>query len=148
MRTGNPAHSIILRLTALLMLACCTRVVQAGWVQDVQFSKPITSAQYEATLREARLPVEERAALDAAFDTYVDDWQRLRDRTLRPLRVELEDVNARGEKELETVRSQIAERDATPEHMPARCRRGTPSAPRCARRSDRPMTGSASLTPD
>jgi hypothetical protein len=118
MRTGNPAHSIILRLTALLMLACCTRVVQAGWVQDVQFSKPITSAQYEATLREARLPVEERAALDAAFDTYVDDWQRLRDRTLRPLRVELEDVNARGEKELETVRSQIAERDATPEQTP------------------------------
>ena len=68
MRTGNLAHPIVLRLVTLLVIVCCTHAAHAGSLQDVQFPKPITSAQYEKALKDAALPVEERAAFDAAFD--------------------------------------------------------------------------------
>ena len=111
MRTGNLAHPIVLRLVTLLVIVCCTHAAHAGSLQDLQFPKPITSAQYEKALKDAALPAEERAAFDAAFDTYVEDWQRLRDRTLRPVRVELEAVNAKRLQDLEALRRKIDERD-------------------------------------
>lgn len=113
MRTGNLAPSIV-RLATLLLWTCCTHAVHAGSLQDVQFPKPITSAQYEKALKDAALPAEERAA----FDAYVDDWQRLRDRTLRPLRLELEDVNAKRIGAIEAVRQQIAAREPALEETP------------------------------
>jgi len=117
MRTGNLAPSIV-RLATLLLWTCCTHAVHAGSLQDAQFPKPITSAQYEKALKDAALPAEERAAFDAAFDAYVDDWQRLRDRTLRPLRLELEDVNAKRIGAIEAVRQQIAAREPALEETP------------------------------
>ena len=109
MRTGNLAHPIVLRLVTLLVIVCCTHAAHAGSLQDVQFPKPITSAQYEKVLKKAALPAEERAAFDAAFDTDVEEWQRLRDRTLRPVRLELEAVNAKRIKDLEVARQPLLE---------------------------------------
>ena len=116
MRSGNRSPHALVQL-ALTLLASVATPTHAGELNDLKVPAPITSAQHEKTLKEAGLPAAERAALDAAFDAYVDEWQRLRDRTLRPLAAELEQMNAQMVKEsMATARS--ARETALPERSP------------------------------
>ncbi|MFM8680913.1 MAG: hypothetical protein ACKOGH_15115, partial [Alphaproteobacteria bacterium] len=103
MRPGNLIHRALVQF-ALTVVACVATQTDAGELSDLRVPAPITSAQHEKMLKKAGLPATERAALDAAFDTYVDEWQRLRDRTLRPIGAEIEQMNA------EMVRQSLAER--------------------------------------
>ena len=64
MRTGNLAHPIVLRLVTLLVLVCCTHAAHAGSLQDVQFPKPITSAQYEKALKTLDVAAPQRRLLE------------------------------------------------------------------------------------
>lgn len=114
MSPGNRSPRSLVQF-ALTLLAWVAAPTHAGELHDLKMPAPITSAQHEKTLKEAALPPAERAALDAAFDAYVDEWQRLRDRTLRPLAAELEQVNAQMVKE-----SMAAARSARETPLPER----------------------------
>ncbi|NBQ16586.1 MAG: hypothetical protein EBU31_18710, partial [Proteobacteria bacterium] len=74
------------RLIALLLSLACAAWVQGGTIKHLYTPAPLTSADLERIVKAAALPDAERPAINAAFDAYVEGWQRLRDGTLRPLR--------------------------------------------------------------
>ena len=78
------------RLIALLLSLACAAWVQGGTIKRLYTPAPLTSADLERIVKAAALPDAERPAINAAFDAYVEGWQRLRDGTLRPLRNEVE----------------------------------------------------------
>ena len=90
MRTAHAAAPWSVRLIALLLSLACAPWVRAGTIKRLYTPTPLTSADLERIVKEAALPDTERPAIDAAFDAYVDGWQRLRDGTLRPLRNEVD----------------------------------------------------------
>lgn len=86
----RPSLRAMIRL-AISVWAACMAVAAPARAEITQFEtrSPITSADLERLAKAAGLAPAERAQLDAAFDAYVEGWQRLRQGTLRPLRVEV-----------------------------------------------------------
>ncbi len=87
------ARTAISTMTWLAMIVCvvCTGLAMPARADIVQFETPtpITSSDLERLASAAGLGPQERIQLDAAFDAYVEGWQRLRTGTLRPLRLDV-----------------------------------------------------------
>lgn len=77
---------------AILSLACALAATVCGTLMASTFKcilpAPIRSAEVEHLLRETHYPVAGRPALELALDAYVQDWQRLRDGTFRPMQAQ------------------------------------------------------------
>ncbi|MCE9618590.1 MAG: hypothetical protein K8R92_01615 [Planctomycetes bacterium] len=56
-------------------------------IGDFDTPLPINSNDLARLMKAAGMPLQERPQVEAAFDNYVDGWQKLRDQTLRPLSV-------------------------------------------------------------
>ena len=94
MPSGKRSPILRLTLASLLIALVWAAPARAAGLKKFLVPGPLTSAQFEQTLEQAHLPASERPTAEAAFDAYVEEWQRLRDRTLRPLRAELDLLDA------------------------------------------------------
>jgi hypothetical protein len=90
---------------------------RAGTLTQFQVPRPVTSAEFEKVVKDAQIPQGEHAAVEAAFDAYVDEWQRLRDRTLRPLGGELAQLESKSRAELTAPRARPDGNNPTPEQL-------------------------------
>jgi hypothetical protein len=74
----------------MVVLGVLAVVPAAARAQDLPATPPpIRSKDLERLLRAMEAGPESRAAAVAAFDAYVDRWQRLRDETIRPLQASM-----------------------------------------------------------
>ena len=117
MRSGNRATPLLVRVVAALLAVSGT--ARAGTLRQFQVPKPVTSADIEKVVKDAAIPQGERAAVEAAFDAYVDEWQRLRDRTLRPLGVDVVQFESKSRASMDALRGQQAGSEQTPEQVQA-----------------------------
>ena len=117
MRSGNRTTPLLVRVVAALLAVSGT--ARAGTLRQFQVPKPVTSADIEKVVKDAAIPQGERAAVEAAFDAYVDEWQRLRDRTLRPLGVDVVQFESKSRASMDALRGQQADSEQTPEQVQA-----------------------------
>jgi hypothetical protein len=78
-------HSVAIAVVWVLALACGTARAQG----IPQTPPPIRSKDLNRMLEAMQAGAEARAAAVAAFDAYIDRWQRLRDETVRPLQASM-----------------------------------------------------------
>ena len=88
--TRVPAWVEAWRWCVMVVLGVLAVVPAAARAQDLPATPPpIRSKDLERLLRAMEAGPESRAAAVAAFDAYVDRWQRLRDETIRPLQASM-----------------------------------------------------------
>ena len=88
--TRVPARAAAWRWCAIVVLGVLAIVPGAARAQDLPATPPpIRSKDLERLLQAMEAGPESRAAAVAAFDAYVDRWQRLRDETIRPLQASM-----------------------------------------------------------
>ena len=88
--TRVPAHSAAWRWCALVVVGVFTVLPGMARGQDLPATPPpIRSKDLERLLQAMEAGPEGRTAAVAAFDAYVDRWQRLRDETIRPLQASM-----------------------------------------------------------
>ncbi|NBV64944.1 MAG: hypothetical protein EBR71_10885 [Planctomycetes bacterium] len=115
MRSGTRRTSFVVRIiTSLLALSGSAA---ADTLSRLQLPRPVTSADFEKVVKDAQIPQGEHAAVEAAFDAYVDDWQRLRDRTLRPLGGELAQLESKLQADMNAPRKHPDVNNPTPEQL-------------------------------
>ena len=117
MRSGNRTTPLLVRVVAALLAVSGS--AGAGTLSRVQLPRPVTSAEFEKIVKEAEIPQAERAAVDAAFDAYVDEWQRLRDRTLRPLGDDVDQLESNARADMTARGRQRGDVEQTPERQQA-----------------------------
>jgi len=115
MHPGTRAVPLIVRMVVSLLVVSGN--ARAGTLTQFQVPRPVTSAEFEKVVKDAQIPQGEHAAVEAAFDAYVDEWQRLRDRTLRPLGGELAQLESKSRAELTTPRARPDGNNPTPEQL-------------------------------
>lgn len=88
--TRVPARAAAWRWCVMVVLGVLAVVPGAARAQDLPATPPpIRSKDLERLLQAMEAGPESRAAAVAAFDAYVDRWQRLRDETIRPLQASM-----------------------------------------------------------
>ncbi|MEY4769379.1 MAG: hypothetical protein RIQ40_119 [Planctomycetota bacterium] len=115
MHPGTRATPLIVRMVVLLLVVSGN--ARAGTLTQFQVPRPVTSAEFEKVVKDAQIPQGEHAAVEAAFDAYVDEWQRLRDRTLRPLGGELAQLEWKLQADMNAPRERQDVNNPTPEQL-------------------------------
>ncbi len=115
MHPGTRATPLIVRMVVLLLVVSGN--ARAGTLTQFPVPRPVTSAEFEKVVKDAQIPQGEHAAVEAAFDAYVDEWQRLRDRTLRPLGGELAQLEWKLQADMNAPRERPDVNNPTPEQL-------------------------------